>query len=81
MGMDEASAAMLVKQTMLGSFHLMNNADKTLDELILSVKSKGGTTEQAINTFNDNGFTELVKKALQAANDRSISLANDLGAK
>ena len=51
MGFDEATSSMLVKQTMLGSFHLMNTANKSLDELIKAVASKGGTTEAALSTF------------------------------
>ncbi len=44
MGMTEAMASLMVKQTMLGSFHLINNANKPLDELIQAVASKDGTT-------------------------------------
>ena len=37
MGFDEATSVMLVKQTMLGSYHLVNNANKSLDDLIKAV--------------------------------------------
>nr|MDA3869960.1 NAD(P)-binding domain-containing protein [Gammaproteobacteria bacterium] len=43
------------------------------------VTSKGGTTEQAINHFQQAGFEPLVEKAMQAAYDRSRTLANELG--
>lgn len=67
MGMTEAVAATLVKQTMLGSFQLINNAAKPFDELIKTVASKGGTTEAALSTFdNGNVHDSLVKGILNA---------------
>jgi pyrroline-5-carboxylate reductase len=81
LGLSKATAQLLIEQTALGAAKMALEAAESPSELRRKVTSPGGTTEQAINTFNDNGFTDLVKKALQAANDRSISLANDLGAK
>lgn len=81
LGLSRATAQLLIEQTALGAAKMALEAVESPSELRRKVTSPGGTTEQAINTFNDNGFTDLVKKALQAANDRSISLANDLGAK
>lgn len=75
MGLDEAMSAMLVKQTMLGSFQLLNNAEKNADELILSVKSKGGTTEAALNYFHDNKFDDILKEAINKAHLRAIELS------
>ncbi|MFN3875009.1 MAG: pyrroline-5-carboxylate reductase family protein, partial [Flavobacteriales bacterium] len=45
LGLEPHVAGALVKQTMLGSFHLMEHADRTPHELIQAVMSKGGTTE------------------------------------
>ena len=81
LGLSKETARLLIEQTALGAAKMALEAEESPSELRRKVTSPGGTTEQAINTFNDNGFTDLVKKALQAANDRSISLANDLGAK
>lgn len=81
LGLSKETAQLLIEQTALGAAKMALEAQESPSELRRKVTSPGGTTEQAINTFKDNGFTELVKKALQAANDRSISLANDLGAK
>lgn len=52
MGFDEGVSSLLVKQTMLGAFHLLNSSAKSPDELIAAVASKGGTTEAALNWFN-----------------------------
>jgi pyrroline-5-carboxylate reductase len=49
-------------------------------ELRKRVTSKGGTTEQAILSFQSADYNKIVLDALKAANDRSISLADELGA-
>jgi pyrroline-5-carboxylate reductase len=81
LGLSKETAQLLIEQTALGAAKMALESAESPSELRRKVTSPGGTTEQAINIFNDNGFTDLVKKSLQAANDRSISLANDLGAK
>jgi len=45
------------------------------EQLRKRVTSPGGTTQQAITTFEQGGFTELVSKALHAARDRSIEMS------
>lgn len=76
MGFEPAMASLLVKQTMLGSYHLMQTSDKTLDELIQAVASKGGTTEAALKTFQENLVAEGLQKGIIAAKDRAKELAN-----
>ena len=75
MGMNEATASLLVKQTMLGSFHLINNAGKPLDQLIKAVASKGGTTEAALNTFTHYNGNEHLQEGLLNAEKRAKELA------
>ena len=75
MGFDEATSAMFVKQTMLGSFHLINNANKSLDELITAVASKGGTTEAAFTVFNEAKVGENIQEGIVKARDRSVELS------
>lgn len=76
MGFDEATSSMLVKQTMLGSFHLLNTANKSLDELIKAVASKGGTTEAAFKVFNETHVGENLQNGIIKARDRARELAN-----
>ncbi|HEV7229932.1 MAG TPA: pyrroline-5-carboxylate reductase [Bacteroidia bacterium] len=76
MGMEEAVASMLVKQTMLGAFHLINNANKSLDELIRTVASKGGTTEAAFEVFNNNRVAENLASGILAAEIRAKQLSS-----
>ena len=75
MGFDQHTAEILVKQTMLGSFHLLNTADKSLDELIKSVASKGGTTEAALSVFNEMGVGVNLQKGIVKARDRAMELS------
>ena len=75
MGFDPAMSALLVKQTMLGSYHLMQTSDKSLDELIQAVASKGGTTEAALKTFAEMHVGEGLQQGIFAARDRAVELA------
>lgn len=75
MGIDENLAKLFVKQTMLGAYHLINNSDKNLEELIKDVASKGGTTEAALKTFEENELKNTIRKGILAAKNRSKELS------
>jgi pyrroline-5-carboxylate reductase len=75
MGLEESVASMLAKQTMLGAFHLANNAEQKLDALIQSVASKGGTTEAALKIFDTHQIGANIEQALIAARDRAEELS------
>ncbi len=75
MGMTEAVATTLVKQTMLGSFQLINNAAKPFDELIKTVASKGGTTEAALSVFENGKMHETLVNGIIRAGERSAELS------
>ncbi len=68
-------ASLLVKQTMLGAYHLMNSSDKPLDELIKTVASRGGTTEAALSTFKEGELDKLILAGLMNARKRSRELS------
>lgn len=74
MGIDENLSKLFVKQTMLGAYHLINNSDKNLEELINDVASKGGTTEAALKTFEDNNFKGILQKGILNAEKRAKEL-------
>ena len=75
MGFDDAVSALLVKQTMLGAYHLINNADKSLDDLIKAVASKGGTTEAALRTFESGALSDTLVAGIKAAQTRATELS------
>lgn len=74
MGIDENLSKLFVKQTMLGAYHLINNSDKSLEELIKDVASKGGTTEAALKTFEENELKSILKKGILDAENRAKEL-------
>ena len=75
MGLDERTARLLVQQTALGAAKIALESDESPQQLRQRVTSPGGTTEQAIATFEQGGFAALVDQALQAARNRSIELS------
>lgn len=74
-GLSETESMMLIKQTMLGTFHLLNHSGKPFDELISEVASKGGTTEAALKVFNDHKMNDAIVDGIKAANKRSEELS------
>lgn len=74
MGIDENLSKLFVKQTMLGAFHLINNSEKNLEELIKDVASKGGTTEAALKIFEKNSLKEILKEGILNAEKRAKEL-------
>ena len=80
LGLSAEVAQKLVLQTALGASRMAIESTVPIKTLRLQVTSKGGTTEQAILSFQSAGFNQMVLNALQAANDRSISLADELAA-
>ena len=81
LGLSEETATQLTLKTALGAATMASQSDDSPAELRRKVTSPNGTTEQAINTFINNGLPDLVEKALTAASDRSESLCEELGAK
>jgi pyrroline-5-carboxylate reductase len=75
MGIDPATSELLVKQTMLGSFHMMNATEKSTSELIALVASKGGTTEAALNSFDLDNLKTVINRGVKAAEKRSKELS------
>lgn len=69
----------LVLQTALGAARMATESDNSPAELRQKVTSKGGTTEQAILSFQAANYQQIVLDALSAANNRSKSLADELG--
>lgn len=75
LGLDEGLSELLVKETMLGAYHVFNNTNLALNELIAKVASKGGTTEAALRVFNQSATNETIVKAISAAANRAKELS------
>jgi len=76
-GLSKESATQLTLQTAQGAATLAQSSDVTVDELRRRVTSPGGTTEQAILSFEKEGFRGIVDNAMTACADRSKAMASD----
>ncbi|WP_299490400.1 pyrroline-5-carboxylate reductase [uncultured Shewanella sp.] len=64
-GMDEHKARQMAQQAALGAAQMVkHNSEISLAQLRLNVTSKGGTTAQAIETFEKGNLRDLVDNAM-----------------
>ena len=76
-GLDYETAKTLAVATMVGAGEMVKqNPDKSLEELISAVCSKGGTTIEAVKVFEQSGLNNITKKAVDACVKRSKELEN-----
>lgn len=75
LGLPEKTAETLALATAQGAGEMLAKQKSSPEELIDQVKSKGGTTEAALNTFNQQKLDIVCEKALTAAYKRSKELA------
>lgn len=80
MGLSKETARLLIQQTALGAAKIALESSESPQQLRNRVTSPGGTTQRAIETFEQGNFAQLVSKALHAAKDRSIEISKQLGA-
>ncbi len=78
LGFESSVAALLVKQTMLGAFHVWNSSEDDLDKLISTFASKGGTTQEALKVFEQRGFASTIESGLKKAEERGRELSGEL---
>lgn len=79
LGLTETQARLLVQQTALGAAKIALESNESPAQLRRRVTSPNGTTEAAITTLEQGGFSALVAKALTAARDRAITMSTELG--
>ena len=75
LGLTNDVAQQLVIQTAAGAAQMAQQSQQTPAQLRVAVTSPNGTTEQAINTFNDSDFSQICSQAMAAAHHRSKELA------
>lgn len=80
-GIASETARALAIQTMAGAAEMAGRSEHDPGQLKRNVMSPGGTTEQAIQTFEEGGMRDLVKKAYSAAYKRSGEMAKELANK
>lgn len=79
MGLDENTARLLTIQTAFGAAKMALESADDCATLRRKVTSPNGTTEKAIQSFEQDELATTVANAMQAAQDRAVSLANELG--
>jgi pyrroline-5-carboxylate reductase len=79
LGLDEKTANSLSIQTSLGASLMATKSGKDSKTLRKEVTSPNGTTQAAIESFQDQNFEGIVAAATRAAYDRARELSNDLG--
>ena len=79
LGLDPASARKLAYATLEGATQLAHNSDEHAGVLRERVTSKGGTTAAALEVMKQQGWHEILEKAIDAANQRGKSMGDELG--
>lgn len=79
MGLSAETAKALAIQTAAGAAKLAAESEVDLAELRRRVTSPGGTTEQAILSFERDQFRATVAKAMQACKHRAEEMAAQMG--
>ena len=77
MGFSEYDSKVLVSSTFEGAIELFNQSDISPKSWIERVASKGGTTQAAIDSMEDNNVKDLIQDAAYAAFDRAVELGKD----
>jgi pyrroline-5-carboxylate reductase len=78
MGLAPDCARLLTLQTAFGAAKMALECEHHAAALRAQVTSPGGTTEQAITSFQDSGLESIVERAVRAAEARSKALATSL---
>lgn len=79
LGLSRDTATSLTLQTSLGAARMAMESDVDVVELRRRVTSPGGTTERAIQSFEQDRLRELVAKAMRAADSRAAEMAREMG--
>ncbi|MDH4054939.1 MAG: pyrroline-5-carboxylate reductase [Gammaproteobacteria bacterium] len=77
LGLNADAARQLAIETACGAATLAQSSDCTMNELIARVRSPGGTTAAALDSLEASGIRDIFARALTAARDRAIVLADN----
>jgi len=79
LGLDVMSARKLAYATLEGATQLAHNSDEHASVLRERVTSKGGTTAAALEVMKQEGWNEILEKAIDAASQRGKAMGDELG--
>ena len=75
LGFNNKDTLEMICRTIIGSANMILSDSRSVDELIRMVKSPNGTTERALNVFEEKEFTDIVCQAMKACADRADELS------
>lgn len=73
-GLKKDLAAKLALATFIGAAYSADNSKISMQDFVKKVASKGGTTEAALKVFKKRRLEAIVKEAVAAARQRSLTL-------
>lgn len=79
LGLDAGTAQRMTLQTALGAARMGLESEVELAELRRRVTSPGGTTERAVQSFQQDRIEDVVLRAMRAAADRAAEMAREMG--
>ena len=65
----------IICKTFIGASNMVLSTDKTVEELISMVKSPNGTTERALNSFEENNLQNIIFDAMDKCAKRADELS------
>ncbi len=77
-GLDLETSDLLVRQTLLGSAHMLADGEDSAGELRAKVTSPNGTTERAIQFLNSQGTGAAFIEAVQKATERAKEISEEI---
>ncbi len=75
-GLTKDEAKILAVQTVLGSAEMVMREEQSVEELIMSVCSKGGTTVEAVKVLEQGNFRKIISDAVDACINRAKELSS-----
>ncbi len=75
-GIDKDTAKLLVVNSLISSCEMILNSNRSLDDLINDVCSKGGTTLAGLQVLKENKLLELIDQTCDACIKRAYELAD-----
>jgi len=79
LGLDTDTARKLAYATLDGATQLAHNSDEHPGVLRERVTSRGGTTAAALDVMRQQGWHEILEKAIDAASQRGKEMGDELG--
>ena len=79
LGLDAAQARQLSLETFLGAAKLANQSKEDAATLRARVTSKGGTTERALQSMENDGVRSAIARAIHAAHKRARAMGDEFG--